>query len=252
MGKLNSRIVILSIAVIVIGLFAMPTTLSLFSGQHTFKNGTEVSCEKCHEDIYQELILSSAHWRPPQSRGFDETQDIFKCQECHSVTNISQYYIQKTSTRADTHAATTVSCLDCHSVQNYNDGGPNNPYHILAKRYGKFQGSYDYTVDSCGQCHRDGSNPNEANVIINVVGAITGSDESHTEFYYQSKYPDNQTDVALKEANTACIGCHTHSGINITWVRSVGYNINADLTTGNWNMSFSVNQTTVNTTSAGN
>ncbi len=251
MGKLNTRIVILLIAVIVVGLFAMPTTLSLFSGQHTFKNATEAasddSCRKCHEDVYEEYHSSAngVHWKRTAL-----TPDAqFECRECHDVTNISAKYISNTNIRADAHAATTVSCLACHSAA---AGGSflTNPMHVLAKKtqYGVWDNG------DCGQCHLDAASPGpypDAFIIL-VNSTITGSNEAHTEFYYQSKYPENQTDIALKEANTACIGCHTHSGINITWVRSVGYNLSADLTTGNWNMSFSLNQTTVNTTSAGN
>ena len=46
-------------AVIAIGLFALPGTVAMFGGQHDWydlnPDGNDVSCEKCHADIYAEM-----------------------------------------------------------------------------------------------------------------------------------------------------------------------------------------------------
>lgn len=240
---MNSRVVLLSIAVVVVGLFAMPTTVSLYAGQHTFENASKVvsdnGCRKCHGDVYDEMhsALNGVHWK--RTSLTPDTQ--FQCRECHNVTNVSVNYITGTKVNDSAHAATTVSCLACHSDAK-GGGGNTNPMHQLAVKYGIW-GSFD-----CGQCHRDTGNPGKYPdaYIIKVNSTITGSDEAHSIYYYKSKYPDNQTEIRLKDANAACIGCHTYTIMDITWKRPGGYNISY-----NWsNKAFDVWQ--LNSTTATN
>lgn len=207
---MNSKILLLSIAVISVGLFAMPSTLSLFSGQHSFINGSDVLCTKCHQDVYTELSttsVSTAH----------RTTALKDCQGCHTTgtinnvpkgdnTNISFSTNINTSSA---HSAITLECVSCHQA---------------------------------------------------VATNLTNSAEAHSKFYLNSSYTvnssaflatANQTSVALKGANTACIGCHTHAVVNVTWQRSVGYNIVANSTAGNWSLTFSANNTVNTSTSSG-
>ena len=208
---MNSKILLLSIAVISVGLFAMPSTLSLFAGQHTFYAGENVSCSKCHQDIYTEMTsgVSDAH-----------TQTALKeCQGCHKTTttgnisnipvngtNVSGNYTQNITTNANAHAAVTLECVTCHT---------------------------------------------------GVPAELTGSQEAHTVFYYGAISNKtntsgvlgtdyNQSVIQLKGANTACVGCHTHATINVTWVRAKGYNLIANESTGSYNLTFEANQTSAN------
>jgi hypothetical protein len=206
---LNKNLLLFT-AVIAIGLFMIPNALSLFSGQHTFYAGENVSCQKCHQDIYDELANSAdstAH----------RTSALQSCQGCHITGNISQvpydattnmsWFNQSVTTNANAHAAITLECIACH------------------------QG---------------------------VDEEITGSDAAHAKYYFNSSYTanttaglsqQNQTVIALKGANTACVGCHTHTAVNLTWVRSGGYNMTVNGTTGSWVIAFTMNTTTVTTTS---
>jgi len=79
-----------------------------------------------------------------------------------------------------------------------------------------------------------------------VLGNITGSQEAHRNFYNVS----NQSTL-LKGGNEACVGCHTHTRVDINWVRKGGYNVTADITGGSWNLSVTMNQANVNTTVSG-
>lgn len=195
---MNSKILLLSIAVISVGLFAMPSTLSLFAGQHTFDAPAYVNCNKCHQDIYDEMTnagkygLSTAH---------QSTADIKACKGCHRTgtigsiplnkTNYSGSYSQNVSI-AGAHAAVTMECAGCHSgvpaeLMNASEG--HGPYY----------------------------NASRAESSINGTNMLTG-------------------------ANEACVGCHTHININITWRRSVGYNMIVNETTaGTYNISFTAN-----------
>ncbi|MDP2841382.1 MAG: hypothetical protein Q8O17_03785 [Candidatus Methanoperedens sp.] len=204
---MNSKILLLSIAVISVGLFAMPSTLSLFSGQHTFTNGSDVLCTKCHADVYSELsgATSTAH----------RTTALKACEGCHqtgTITNVpkgdnTNITFAMDINKSAAHSSVTLECVACHQAVGQN---------------------------------------------------ITASAEAHRSFYWNSSYTanasanimtQNQTSVVLKGANLACIGCHTHATVNVTWRRAIGYNITADAgTTGNWSMTFDVNRSVIGTT----
>ncbi len=266
---MKSKMLLLSAAVLAVGLFALPATLSLFSGQHTFKNASEVEgdngCRKCHEDVYEEAHsqINEVHWNLPGAKG---SNDVFRCAECHNVTNVSTYFQNGIVNTSGAHAATTIACLSCHSglkgLQSGGDvckschngifykkipGTQQFPMHALAFKYGVGHPELD-PMKNCGQCHLDVTNPTKDNVFIKLVNAtITGTDEAHTTYYYQSIYP-NQTTIRLKDANTACLGCHSHAGVNITWKRSIGYGLSVNVTGGGMSVNFTGASTTMNTT----
>jgi len=206
---MNSRLLLLAIAVLVVGMFAMPSTLSLFAGQHIYTNGTEVNCNKCHMDIYEELYQAGVSPAPPHAA----SGRLLQCKVCHrtgklglifgdTVNGISSNKALNITTNPQAHAAVTVECVFCHDL---------------------------IVNDSSG-------NPQE----------ILGSQEVHSSFYNAS----NESTV-LKGGNEACVGCHTHVMLNVTWRRPSGYNIDADITGGYWNLSFSGNNTIVETASSG-
>ncbi|MFA4934833.1 MAG: hypothetical protein WC568_03255, partial [Candidatus Methanoperedens sp.] len=72
-----------------------------------------------------------------------------------------------------------------------------------------------------------------------VAARLTGSEEAHKPFYLASNYSlpgggGNQTVIQLKGANTACIGCHTHVRVNMTWRRLTDFNVTSNGSTGSW------------------
>lgn len=206
---MNSKLLLLTISVLAVGMFAMPNTLSFFTGQHTYTNGTAVNCNKCHMDIYDELYASGVSPPPPHTG----SSRLLECKVCHrtgklglifgdTVNGISSNKGLNISTNPQAHSAVTVECIFCH----------------------------DLLVNDTSE------SPQE----------ILGSQEAHSGFYNAS----NQSTI-LKGGNEACVGCHTHTALNITWRRPSGYNMNADITGGYWNLSFYANETLVNTTSSG-
>ncbi|MCX9013670.1 MAG: hypothetical protein OIN89_02565 [Candidatus Methanoperedens sp.] len=191
------KTVLLSIALLAVGMYFLPATLSIFSGQHTFVNGSDVNCRKCHEDIYQQLN---------PSYGDTPHRSLTTCNVCHrtgfqpggfpgATPGFLGYKEVNVSADYNAHSAITLECVFCHDL---------------------------------------------------ITNEITGSDEAHGSYYNAS----NQSTI-LKGGNEACVGCHTHTTVNITWVRNTGYGMDVDILSGTWNMSFSLNETTVNTTSAG-
>lgn len=73
------------------------------------------------------------------------------------------------------------------------------------------------------------------------AGIITGAPK-----WYQTS--GNQTVVQLKGTNAACIGCHTHAFVNITWNRAIGYGLSMTVTNAGWDVNFTGPLAATNTT----
>ena len=62
------RLIIITISLLTAGLIVLPETVSVFLGKHNWYNldaspASDVPCQKCHADIYEELNLSDLHIR---------------------------------------------------------------------------------------------------------------------------------------------------------------------------------------------
>ena len=108
----------LMVAIIGIGIFVLPSTLSMFAGQHTWYDPDGgIPCEKCHFIEEQELVGSGGPHDPDGYTKYNssmtysvwtgETSTSSRCLGCHqSATE----YNNNTQ-----HAAIAVLCTDCHS-----------------------------------------------------------------------------------------------------------------------------------------
>ncbi|MDO9516959.1 MAG: hypothetical protein Q7J10_02810 [Methanosarcinaceae archaeon] len=52
--------VLIAVSLFAVVITAVPQTLSLYTGQHDFVNGTNVDCAKCHNNIHTEMLASNA------------------------------------------------------------------------------------------------------------------------------------------------------------------------------------------------
>jgi hypothetical protein len=68
----------------VVKFYALPSTVALFSGQHTFTNidprGNQIDCVKCHGDVQTELSSSTSI-----VTGTPGAHAAFKCEYCHRI-----------------------------------------------------------------------------------------------------------------------------------------------------------------------
>jgi len=144
----SSNIVLLTVAVIALGIFAMPSTISLFAGQHTWYNlsdgndlGGQLPCEKCHAEVANEMkALIGPH---TNELGYGRLE----CEFCHRTFGIDDYNnrgdrnpinetrygkyrytygqvgpkVTDVTPGKEAHAASTVPCMYCHSG---NKSGP--------------------------------------------------------------------------------------------------------------------------------
>ena len=85
---MNAKFTLAIIALVGIGVFALPSTMSLFAGQHSFYNidatGNQVPCVKCHGDVKAELG-SNANTNPAAGPLTAGPHAAFKCEYCHRI-----------------------------------------------------------------------------------------------------------------------------------------------------------------------
>ncbi|HIE31838.1 MAG TPA: hypothetical protein EYP67_05595 [Methanosarcinales archaeon] len=261
---METRLFFLSIAVVAIGLFALPATISMFAGQHSWYDPKDqgIPCEKCHWIEYEEMRSGTYGVHSPH-RTADK---LFECTECHNVSmNVSHYFkTGQVGGHTPVHAATTVSCLACHQ-ELYSSGtycaaschfdiDGRNAMHTLARKY-------DWDHDQCIKCHRYLSeksgdeafvNDMATNVFISHVDEeLSHPQEGHRAFFLAMKNEETQ----LSDSNEACLGCHSRVGVNISWTRNqyVSYHVTCDKSGYNvtWNTSddLGTNQTLFNSSS---
>jgi len=182
----RNKTLVLVCAVLAVGLFVLPSALSLFAGQHAFIGPSAVDCKKCHGAEAAEM----------DAGGTSAPHNSLKCTSCHQTTAAGY---DKTLQ----HASISPQCIVCHS--------------------------------GTGSMHSGGGN---------VSAELLNDAESHTEFYLGADADDLE-----QGANEACIGCHTHIGVNITWERATTLAFTAGHTTAGWDITdFTAEGSVTNTT----
>ena len=227
----------MSIAVVAVGTVALPATMSLFAGQHTWyaldTTGADLPCEKCHADIYDEFLKTDAH---SSLGGSTQVDNRSACYACHR-TNSSITYAKGDgggATPGDkAHAASTVACMLCHQYDAANgtnhsarDPGPH------AGGFANVTGSpYDYATST-----------------------RPGGHAAHQTFVQQAINDD--LGKRMEDANEACIACHTAIPVKINWTHAYSLEFNAtyglDLPPTHFNVTDWAVNGTVNVTTYGN
>lgn len=189
--------ILLGIAIMAIGIIILPQTIAMFAGQHDWYDITEneqIPCEKCHSDISAELSLPGTT---------NAMHRLMGCDQCH-VTAAPNSEGLTQGPGGQFHAATTAACIDCHNTT------------LL---YGTFQHGPAAGALGCLTCHK---NPQSFPGNFSATSILNGPEEVHKPFANQSI-----ESRLLKGANEACISCHTHVKVNITWNRATYMEFNA-------------------------
>jgi len=80
---MNAKLSLALIALVGVGVFALPSTMALFAGQHSFYNidatGNQVPCQKCHGDVKAELATQGYS----ATTGTKGPHANFQCEYCH-------------------------------------------------------------------------------------------------------------------------------------------------------------------------
>ena len=210
---MKNRSLLLLIAVILVGLFALPNALSLFSGQHSFdKAGNGTICVKCHSDVYAELEASAYH---TFTKG--GTPEL-RCKVCHSVGNISANLIPLGNGTNGTSGVTVGLNLTTGNFTMPN--GTNISY----------SGFHAAITVECVSCH---------------IG-VNFTNDAHKPFSDNSS-----TATWLRGANEICYGCHTKVNVQMGWIRKGGFNYTYDFMNSSGVFGFNNTNVTTNTNNTG-
>jgi len=288
----SRRLLLLAIAIVAVGVFALPSTVSLFSGQHRWYNlstGTnDVPCEKCHADIAEEMEqLAGPH---TNETGYGR----LKCGYCHRTFKIEkgdagtydwdQYPDVNLSLEAQylytygsgdgsgatpgkqSHAASTIPCMYCHSggsqgkAANHGSMAEMDCWSCHQSDPGgpPHEGRYT-SAEDCRRCHANAITkgvydvPPAGGFNLTANATDTGEHAAHKAFVV-----DAISNSDMEDANEACIACHTSIPVKIQWMhgRSLEFNATYDkglvLPPTHFNTSGYEANGTVNVTSYGN
>lgn len=191
---MNGKILLLSFAVILAGLFAMPNTLSVFAGQHTFAIADNTSiCANCHPDVLNEITSGSYHKSLIGANN--------ECKGCHTIDRIATTLIPRGNNTGNWTAADNYVGLDVVKGVFVLANGTGNNTNISVS------GVHVAVTVECVWCHNAVNQTNDAHNIY------TSNASSNTD---------------LRGTNEACVGCHTKANVNLKWVRWAGLNITYD------------------------
>ncbi len=207
---------VLTIAMIVIGVFLLPNTLALFSGQHTFdKAGNTTICAKCHSDVIGEIQSGNYH----KSLILD-TGSGTECKGCHTTSTISSSLIPLGNGSGRNASAGYLVGLNVTTGNFTMANGTNLTGYTLHSAI---------TVE-CASCHY----------------AVNFTDDAHRSF---SDNASSQT--WLRGSNEICVGCHTKTRVEMTWVRKGGYNYSYDFMNSSGVFSFNITNVSTHTNNTG-
>ena len=219
----GKNMILLSFAVLAIGLFVLPQTMAMFVGQHTWFSvrtsvGQKELCIRCHEGEVAEWETNYAKHGAHSQYYQDTGTHCF----CHQIN------------ASELNADWKLADVDQHGFIHWNESGD-----VLNKSTWSFRTNdtpHAALVVLCTDCHR------------NASAQLNNSNSAHKVFYDETL---NQPDT---NNNTACMACHTMVGLNITMERiKSGIEIVANhtgYTYPTWTVNASINTTnrTINST----
>jgi len=202
--------------ILAVGVVILPQTISVFWGIHNWyyldNPRSDVPCQKCHADVYEELNLSTLHKR----WGNPNVADTADCEACH-VGNASVTYANGTANQPglEAHAATPGDCTYCHFNRT-------NMHDVV---HGNLSKALNYNANGC-RCHTIHGTTQSSLGMAGGFGLSdhdndTGINSTHFELlvgtaFESSLYPGE---------SEGCIFCHTDISVSFNVTTYTGYAI---------------------------
>ena len=216
----SNKLVLVAVAIVAVGIFALPSTVSLFSGQHTWYNlndpGNQLPCTKCHQDIQDEMMSTGVNGNGVHTT-LNGTAGSSSCL-CHRVTTATTRYgtgvadgdgAGNSTPGTKAHAAAAIACMLCHEQGN--------------------QVSYPF-AGGFNQSAVEASAGKSSPYYYNHSDGTGGEHAAHNAFIGQAI-----NNSLMEDSNEACIACHTRVGVNITWTKNENLEFDAtENELGNW------------------
>ena len=217
----KKSIFILGFAIVAIGLFIIPSTMSMFMGSHRWYTVTSASgqydmCERCHfAEVGEWKANTGAHSAYSAVMSVDGRDPGCFCHQINA-TALEEFGINRTA-------------IDNFGYEIFNESGDLNTS----------------IQDDWNESWRTKSTPHAAITIecischTNASAQLNNENEAHKPFFDQSR------NSSVGSNNTACMACHTMIGLNITMDRvEGGLFINANHTDDyNWTINVTTNNT---------
>ena len=215
---------LLGLAIVAIGLFIIPSTMSMFVGQHRWYSVRATSdqydmCQRCHTTEVGEWKANTGAHAAYRVWSMSETGVDPGC-FCHQINE----------TRLGEFGFDTSQITDFNFEIFNETGGLNSTRASWETAWRTNATPHAAVTIECVSCH------------YNASTQLNNTNSAHRQFFVQAK---NTTLNPYGTNNTACMACHTMVGLNITMTRvGSGIIVNA---THNEDYTWTVNVTT-NTT----
>ncbi|MFP3945790.1 MAG: hypothetical protein ACLFVI_02700, partial [Archaeoglobaceae archaeon] len=136
-------ITVIFIAVLAIHVLVLPSTVTLFAGQHVWYQKEAIPCQKCHADVAEEFKSPLNHHPGP-----GESYAIWEaCVFCHQVEPL---YPGDVNQGEGYHAAALVPCDYCHWEEaNAFENDPHKPFVESAENEDLMTNG----TEACVACH---------------------------------------------------------------------------------------------------
>lgn len=235
-----SKSALLLLAMVVVGIYVLPSVTARFAGSHTMEVNTtggaqKMACGQCHQYIQDELEAGS------------QTDSVINAHR--NATNDSAYMTALGLDRIAGGATSAQVCVLCHTTGAEIDGSHT-----------------DVTIRPCDStfCHDYAAAPSTDNLAnttkLNVSDTLNNSADVHSG-WYQAMVDTTDPLARMENGSDAmdagyytCLGCHTHVGIAFAVTRPQSINISLTIngSTSGWiNVtSVTVNESDINVTTS--
>ncbi len=247
MGKSSNTRTLLFIAVFVLGIYVLPSAVAKYAGSHTWEFNetgrvTALQCGKCHTYIKNEINSSI----------IDDVVNAHTNASANSTYVGPNGIINITNTPA---GSLDDVCWMCHVQENDVTVGGGHTKVVIractdADCHGDESGTTSCTIFTSGF--------GGANSSCNVTGQLNSDVDAHWNFYRPltgfNSTIGNEDGGVYDMGFVACLGCHTHVGLdlNLTRPNKLSLSLNLTSVTAGFNAtSLTVNMSSTNVSVGG-